>query len=44
MTGYEQCPDYGEPDEASKTDLLAVLLIFAFAVVAVLTFQVMASP
>jgi hypothetical protein len=38
MTGYEQSPDYGEPKGAWKTDLLAVLLIFAFAVVAVLTF------
>jgi hypothetical protein len=35
---HEQSPDYGEPKDAWKTDLLAVLLIFAFAVVAVLTF------
>jgi hypothetical protein len=31
-------PDYGEPKNAWKTDLLAVLLILIFAVVAVLTF------
>jgi hypothetical protein len=30
--------DYGEPRGAWKTDLLAVLLLFAFAVIAVLTF------
>jgi len=38
MTGYENSPDYGEPEDAWKTDLLAVLVIFAFAVVAVLAF------
>ena len=38
MTGSEQSPDYAEPKDAWKTDLLAVCLIFAFATVAVLTF------
>jgi hypothetical protein len=38
MTGSKQSPDYAERNDAWKTDLLAVLLIFAFAVVAMLTF------
>jgi hypothetical protein len=38
VTGYGKSPDYGEPKGAWKTDLLAVVLIFAFAVVPVLTF------
>jgi hypothetical protein len=38
MTGYEQSPDYGEPEDAWKTDTLAILLIFAFAAAASLTF------
>ena len=38
MTGYGKSPDYGEPKGAWKTDLLAVFLILAFAVVAMLTF------
>jgi hypothetical protein len=38
VTGYGKSPDYGELKGTWKTDLLAVLLIFAFAVVAVLTF------
>jgi hypothetical protein len=38
MAGYGKSRDYGEFKGAWKTDLLAVLLIFAFAVVAVLTF------
>jgi hypothetical protein len=38
MTGNGKSPDYGEPKGAWKTDLLAVLLIFAFAVIAMITF------
>ena len=38
MTDYKQSPDYTEPEGAWKADLLAVLLIFAFAIVALLTF------
>ena len=38
MTNYKQSPDYGEPQGAWRTDLLAVLLIFAFAGAALLTF------
>jgi hypothetical protein len=38
MTGHGKSPDYSEAKGAWKTDLLAVLLILAFAVVAVLTF------
>jgi hypothetical protein len=38
MTGSEQSPEYAERDDAWKTSLLTVLLIFAFATVAVLTF------
>jgi hypothetical protein len=38
ITGSEQSPDYTEPKNAWKTDLLAVFLIFAFATVAMLTF------
>jgi hypothetical protein len=38
MTNYEQSSDYTEPEGAWKTDLLAVLLIFAFAGAAVLAF------
>jgi hypothetical protein len=34
MTGNGQSPNYGEPKNAWKTDLLAVLLIFAFAAAA----------
>ena len=35
---YEQRPHYRTPRDAWKADLLAMLLIFAFATVAVLTF------
>jgi hypothetical protein len=35
---YEQGPHYGEPKNAWKADLLAILLIFAFAILALLTF------
>jgi hypothetical protein len=38
MNDYERNPDSGEPKAAWKTDLLAVLLIFAFAAAASLTF------
>jgi hypothetical protein len=38
MTDYQRGPGYGEPKDARKTDLLAVLLILAFSVVAVVTF------
>jgi hypothetical protein len=38
MTGSEQSPDYAEPKDAWKTDLLAVIFIFAFTTVAMLTF------
>jgi hypothetical protein len=38
MTDDGKSTDYGEPEGAWKTDLLAVLLILAFAVVAVITF------
>jgi hypothetical protein len=38
MTGYERSPEDGEPKDAWKTDLLAMLLIFAFAAAAMLTF------
>jgi hypothetical protein len=38
MTGYGKRPGYGEPKGAWKTNLLPVVLIFAFAVVAALTF------
>jgi hypothetical protein len=35
MTGYGKSPDCGEPKGTWKTDLLAVLLILTFALVAV---------
>ena len=38
MTGYDQHPDYGEPKNAWKTNLLAIFLIFVFAIIALLTF------
>jgi hypothetical protein len=38
MTGYRRGGDYGETKGAWKTDLLAVFLIFAFAVIALVTF------
>jgi hypothetical protein len=38
MTRDGESPDYDEPKGAWKTDLLAVLLILAFAVIPVLTF------
>jgi hypothetical protein len=38
MTDYKQNPDFTEPEGALRTDLLAVLSIFAFAGAALLTF------
>jgi hypothetical protein len=38
MTDYEKIPSFREPKGARKTDLLAVLFIFAFAALASLTF------
>jgi hypothetical protein len=38
MTDYDPNPDHREPNSAWKANLLAVLLIFAFAAAASLTF------
>ena len=38
MTDYKQSPDYTEPEGTWRTDLPAVLLIFAFTGAALLTF------
>jgi hypothetical protein len=38
MTKYPRNPNYREPKGAWKTDVLAILLIFAATVVAVATF------